>query len=308
MSYKRASPPPNVCMVLLRSNLVRCIHLSNMFKLGQHSTHIILLPCPGRGWTFTHCDLDDVLRKEANTTGFVWCHLDEAVFVTVAPCLHLMIATTPVQVLQSFLPPLTLGMGLLPLHHVASTLALDQVCLWLSGAVQACQLWQEHGVYPSLPILRQTQESGTLIKITPSLFLLGEFRIHGHRSVHPSLCSTWAQSGSINLLWQKQLWWSLCQPGCSMGSLHRAVIQQIRTGCLSSCSTCYLVCLNPPPLACICIIISSADCFSSRFSVTVVTEHTLEAVLPHHSGGYLMDLVQSSAARQITLRAGSVFL
>lgn len=206
MSYKRASPPPSACMVLLRNDLVRCIHLSNMIRLGRHSTPIILLACPGREQTISHCDLSDVLRKEANITNFAWCHLDEAVFMTLAPCLHLMIATTPVQVLQSFLPPLTLGMGLLPLHHMASTFVLDQVRLWLSGVVQACQLWQEQRVCPSFPILRQTQESGTLIKITPSLFLLGQLRFHGHIGVHSLPCSTWAQSGSINLLWQKELW------------------------------------------------------------------------------------------------------
>lgn len=111
-------------MVLLRNSLVTYMHLQDKITLGRHSTQKILPPCPGREWVVTCSDLRDVLWKETNAAGFVWYHLGEAVFITIAPHLHLMLVTTLMQVLRAFLPPLASGMG--PLHHIG--VHLSSVC------------------------------------------------------------------------------------------------------------------------------------------------------------------------------------
>lgn len=140
---KGTTPPPSSCTVLLRNNMIRYVHLPNKIKLGRHSTQMILLPCPGRGWgvthsDLTHFDLKEVLWKATNATGFAWCHLGEAVFMPIAPHPHPMLATTLLQVPQSFLSPSTLGMGPLPLHHMVSTSVLEQLLSSSCLSVMVC--------------------------------------------------------------------------------------------------------------------------------------------------------------------------
>lgn len=153
-SYKRVPSPPGAHMVLLRNNLVMYMHLQDKITLGRHSTQMILPPCPGRGRVVTRSDLKDVLWKETNTAGFAWCHLGEAVFITIAPHPHLMLVTTLMQVPCAFLPPLASGMGPLPLHHIGVHLSsvCDSVverthasCDWKVGFAPHSYFWDELG-------------------------------------------------------------------------------------------------------------------------------------------------------------------
>lgn len=84
---------------------------------------MILLPCPVRGWSITH-DLKKVLWKRTNAAGLAWCDLGEK---APRPCPTL--ATTLLQILQSFLPSSAVGMGPLPLRHMMSTSVPGQLFL-----------------------------------------------------------------------------------------------------------------------------------------------------------------------------------